>query len=62
MDGTTTLSPAVCTQYVSVDSEWCSGLPIAPNEGTRMVTGIRTRPLVRVRYLARCDAIWSNAG
>jgi hypothetical protein len=62
VDGTTTCSPAVCTQYVSVDSEWCSGEPIPPKDGTRRVTGIETLPRVRVRYLARWLTIWSKAG
>ena len=43
----TTRSPEVCVKYASGDSEWCSGEPMPPPKGTRMVMGIFTAPRVR---------------
>src|SRR5690606_41041472 len=43
----TTFNPAVCTKYVSGDSEWCSTAPIPPPYGMRTTTGRRTLPADR---------------
>ncbi len=43
----TTRSPDVWVKYASGDSEWCSGEPMPPPNGTRTVMGIFTAPWVR---------------
>ena len=57
-----TESEIVTWRVASGDSEWCSGEPMPPPKGMRMVTGIGTAPRVRARSLARFATIWSNAG
>jgi hypothetical protein len=58
----TTVSPGVCVQYASEESEWCSTPPMRPEVGIRMTMGSETRPRVRLRIFATWETICSNAG